>query len=121
MDSKELIMLITTDPRKDPEKCSIALSIATSALASDMHVKMFFASEGINMIKKGYLDDISVSHFEPLASLLSLYVEAGGELIMCQPSMLSRGVTEEELVGPVVMAAAPSLIGSLTDAKIISL
>lgn len=119
--TKELVLVITTDPRKDTERCSMAFSIANSALACEIPVKVFCAQDGVKMLKKGYLEGLVTDHFAGLEEMVNLYREEGGGLYACRPFLLTRGLSEDDLIEGVQIAAAPTLVLSLTGATVMTL
>ena len=121
MESNGLTILLTSDPLEDPDKCSMAFSIANTALATDIAVKMFFADKGAMILKKGYVEGIQSSHFAPISDMISLFHEAGGELFICRPFMLACNIEEEDLVDGVTIASAPTLVFTLANSNVITL
>lgn len=120
MNESELIVFFTFDPKKDTERAFLALTIATSALATEMRVGMFFALDGIYTATKGYLEGLREGEFAPLQELLDIFQEEGGKLYVCHPFMAKRNIAEDDLVEGVELSAAPSLVYEASNAKIIT-
>ncbi|MBE9521450.1 MAG: DsrE family protein [Proteobacteria bacterium] len=121
MVESELIIIFTVDPKKDPEKAFMALTIAIAGLVTEVKVKLFCALDGIYAVKKGYLEGLGEEGFVPLQELLDIFLEEGGEVFVCHPFMPKRNITEDDLIDGAVLSAAPSLIYEAENAQIITI
>ena len=110
MSQKELALLFTVDPKKELERASMGLSVANAALATEVKVRIFFAVEGINALRKGYLEGLKAPHFAALSELVEIFQEEGGELHACFPFMAARNLTEKDLLDGVIISSAPTLV-----------
>jgi predicted peroxiredoxin len=110
MEQKDMVVLLTVDPKKDLERASMGLSIANAALATDVKVKIFFALDGIFTLVKGHCEGLKADHFASVQELLDLFAEEGGELHACSPFMAQRNISEGDLVDGVIISSAPTLV-----------
>lgn len=117
----DMIVISTAHPKKELEKCSMALAIATSALATDQKVALYFALDGVYTLVKGFIDGVSAEHFAPLKDLIAIFKEEGEGIYVCTPFMAQRKLTEKDLIDGVIMTNAPSLVSSTGSATIVCL
>ena len=59
--SKKFFVKIVTDPEVDLRKCVVGLACAMQAVKDGHDVSVFFASNGVRMLKSEYLDEIDRS------------------------------------------------------------
>jgi predicted peroxiredoxin len=74
----------------DHELVSIGFAQALTALSMDHGCSMFLVDDGVNLAKKGYLDDVKARTYESLDTMLGHYKDMGGELYVCHPSADAR-------------------------------
>ena len=120
MSENELIIIFTVDPKQDPEKAFMGLTIATAGLVTEVKVKLFCTLDGIYTAKKGYLEGLGEEGFVPLQELFDIFIEEGGEVYVCHPFMPKRNITEDDLVEGTILSAAPSLIYEAVNAQLIT-
>ena len=120
-EKSELVVIFTVDPKKDLERAFMGFTIATAALATELKVKIFFALDGIKAVTKGYLEGLGEEGFVPLQELFDIYLEEGGEVIVCHPFIAKRNITENDLIDGVILSAAPSLICEAANAQMITI
>jgi len=122
MESNKMIIFSTVDPKKDPEKSSMAFAIGVTALASEVEASMFFTLDGVYTVVKDYAKDVpSEGYFPPLQELLEAFIENGGKLFICQPSMIKRKVKQEDLLEGVEVVSAPAFVNDAMGGNIVSL
>lgn len=122
MASKKMIIFSTVDPKKDPEKSSMAFAIAVTALASEVEANMFFTLDGVHTVTKDYVKNIdSGGYFPPLQELMDAFIENGGKLFICQPSMIKRNIKPEDLIKEVEVVSAPAFVNDAMGGNIVSL
>lgn len=83
----------------DPEKAFPPFMLASGALASDMEVTMFFTMKGLNIVKKGGAEKITLDGApKTLPEFLSVVRDGGARMIACSAAFPIAGVTEEDLI-----------------------
>lgn len=121
MDAKKLVVFSTVDPKKDTEKSSMALAIALTALASDCDVDMFYTLDGVYACQKDYLNGLDSGAFPPLRELMEAFVENGGKLYVCQPSLHLRKIETGALIDGLTVVSAPVFINAVLNGSIVCL
>ena len=84
------LVIICTHGPEDPERATIPFVLATAAQASDVEVIIGFQANGMMLIKKGCAEHVFAAGFPPLKELMDIYIEAGGEFLLCGPCVNSR-------------------------------
>ncbi len=121
MDAKKLVVFSTVDPKKDTEKSSMALAIALTAIASDCDVDMFYTLDGVYACVKDYINDLNIGAFPPLKELMEAFVENGGKVYVCQPSMNLRKIENGDLIDNLTVVSAPVFINVALNSSIVCL
>jgi predicted peroxiredoxin len=103
----------------EPEKAFPPFMLASGALAMGMDVTMFFTMSGLNIIKKGGADNITLPG---AGRLLSEYVqlvrEAGAKLIACSAAFPIANCREEDLIDGVECGGVASFVSGASDADL---
>ncbi len=99
----------------------MALAIAGTALAAGHEVALFFALDGVHTCEKHALDGLLTGAFAAPAALLESYLEAGGTVFVCEPSMRVRRIEKSSLIEPVNVVSAMSLVASIGGGQLLSL
>lgn len=121
MESKRMVILSTSDPKKDPEKTSMAFAIAVTSLVSEVDTEIFFTLDGVNTAVKDYIKGIDTKYFPPLPELMDAFVENGGKLFVCQPSMIKRNISTDDLIEGITLVSAPAFVNDAIGACVINL
>lgn len=122
MEAKKMIIFSTVDPKKDSEKSSMAFAIGVTALASEVEADMFFTLDGVHTVTKDYVKNVdSGGYFPPMQELLDAFIENGGKLFICQPSMIKRKIKPEDLIEQVEVVSAPAFVNDAMGGNIVSL
>jgi len=111
----KLVIMATHGP-DDPELATIPFVMAAAAVASDVEVVMGFQDDACLLLRQGVAETIEAPEFAPLAGLLEAVRELGGELLVCGPSLHSRGLGEGDLVDGVEVVAAARFVAEITSA-----
>ena len=109
------LVINLTRSTDDADRCSVAMVVAGASVASDQDTKVFLSSEGVHLAKKGVADDLHEEGFAPMSELVSSYVAAGGEFLVCSPCAKKRGITEDELVDGATIVGGATLVALLAD------
>lgn len=121
MTKLDMIVICTAHPKRELEKCSMALAVATSALATNQKVVLYFALDGVYTLVKGFIDGVAAEHFAPLKDMLDIFVEEGEGIYACTPFLAQRKISAKDLIDGVTLSNAPTLVGTTGTATIVTL
>jgi predicted peroxiredoxin len=113
--AEKLFIMVTHGP-EDPELATIGFVMAGAAVASDVEVVMGFQGNGVELVKKGVAETISVPEFVPLADLLKDVRELGGKMLVGGPCVKNRGFGAEDLVDGAEICAAGRFVAEISTA-----
>lgn len=111
--TRNLVVLITHGI--DHELSSAAMTIALGAITAGLKVSIFLTSSGVDIVRRRAADTTHVEPLEPLAVMLTDFVQRGGNLWACPPCVKSRGYTQEELIDGVVVTGAKAMHDLIKD------
>lgn len=93
-----------------PDKAYPPFILATTAAASDMEVHMYFTMMGLNLMKKGVAEGISMPGVAPLIDLVNRAKDMGVYMYACTTTMPMLQIKEEDLIeGATCVGAAAYL------------
>ncbi|MGE5892779.1 MAG: DsrE family protein [bacterium] len=121
MEPKRMVILSTVDPKKDPEKVSMTFAIAVTSLASEVETEIFFTLDGVFTALKDYVKGIDAHYYPPLPELMQAFIENGGKMFICQPSMINRNISEKNLIEGIAVVSAPSFVNDAVNASVLNL
>jgi predicted peroxiredoxin len=115
-DTEKLVFMVTHGP-EEPELATIPFVMAAAALASDVAVVLGFQGNGVELMHQGVADGIEAAGFPPLAKLLGDVRDLGGQLLVCNPCLKSRGIAvPDDLVAGAEVVAAARFVAEVTSA-----
>ncbi len=114
-DAEKLVIMVTHGP-SEPELACIPLALAGGAVASDVEVVLGFQGDGCLLVKRGVAETVSAPGFTPLGDLLPVLVEEGAKLLVCAPSLQSRGLSAEDFVEGTEIVASARFVAEITSA-----
>ncbi len=95
----------------DDERSSVAWSIASAGIASDLEVTVFLVASGVDWVRKGAA---KVAHLNPvdppMGELIGNMMNHGAAVLVCPPCAKVRGYEEEDLIDGVTVAGAPAML-----------
>jgi predicted peroxiredoxin len=121
MIGRDLMILFTVDPRKDPERAAMGLSIATAARMSDSQVDIFFALDGVYAAVKDCMKGIVVPEFAPMEEIMAILLEEGVKMHVCHPFLGPRNLRMEDLREGIALTSAVGLVQHGTNASILTI
>jgi len=121
MIGRDLMILFTVDPRKEPERASMGLAIAAAARMSEAEVNIFFALDGVFAAVRDSMKGLSVPEFAPLEDIMTILVEEGVKLHVCHPFLGPRRIRVEDLRDGVILTSAVSLVQHGTNASMLTI
>ena len=99
----------------DPDRATVAFTLANAAIGSDQQTVVFLSSEGVRLAVEGCADDVAEEGFTPLKQLMTSFVEAGGEIYVCLPCFNKRGLDAENIVPGAVIVGGPKLVAFMAS------
>jgi predicted peroxiredoxin len=103
-DRRDLVVVLTHGA--DHELSSAAFTIACGGITAGLNVAMFLTSSGVDVVRRRAADATHVKPMEPLAVLITDFLQRGGMIWACAPCVKSRGYTQAELIDGTVIAGA---------------
>jgi predicted peroxiredoxin len=116
MADNEKLVFMVTHGTADPELATIPFVMAAAALASDVPVVLGFQADGVELVRTGAADGVEAPGFPPLRKLLDDIRELGGQLLVCNPCIKSRGFGPDDLVEGAEVVAAARFVAEITSA-----
>jgi len=99
----------------DPDQVAVPIVLANAALAMGMEVILWTTLEGVNLSKKGAVDNMVSPSFSPIKDLLNQFIEAGGRIGVCPACAKTHGVTDDNLVDNGVWMGAAAVQEALQN------
>ncbi|MDH5231641.1 MAG: DsrE family protein [Gammaproteobacteria bacterium] len=97
MNDKQTYIYTLTD-FSDPDQIAVPLVLANAALAMGKKAMLWTTLEGVNLAKKGSVDEIVSPSFSSVSEIFEEFKQAGGQIGVCPACAKTHGVTEENLV-----------------------
>ncbi len=94
-EKKSMVVVAGSDALENIYKAFI---MATTGAGMGVDVTMFFTMSGLNAVKKGGAEKISMPGAPPLTELLKQAKDLGINLVACSLAMKVLGVKEEDLI-----------------------
>jgi predicted peroxiredoxin len=83
---------------EDPERVTVALLVAVGAAESGRDCLMFLTKEAVRLATTGVAVGVACDGCPAIPDLMSRYVAAGGELLVCPVCFNARQLAEGSLV-----------------------
>lgn len=110
-----ILVHIVSGP-EHPSRVALGLLVAKTAIAEGHDVAVFFAGDGVQVIRDATLDAIQGVGTGNAREHFGDVVSGGGRLYLSKMSCAARGVTEADLEGkPAEMALPPDLVRLITE------
>jgi uncharacterized protein len=101
--------------KDDPDRATVAFTLANAAVGSDQETVVFLSSEGVRLAVNGYADDIAEEGFTPLKQLMSAFAEAGGQIYTCLPCFNKRDLDADDVVPGTLIVGGPKLVAFMAQ------
>lgn len=107
------LVVSITHARDNRDKATIGFVVANASAASGVETVVFLSSEGVHLSQQGYSDDIHEEGFKPLKELIESYIANEGQIWVCSPCFVRRGLAQDRLVGNTLVTGAAKLVEAL--------
>lgn len=103
-----------------PEKAFPPFMLGTGAAASDMEVMLFFTMSGLNIVKKGYAEKITIPNApKTLPEFISVAKEMGIRMVACSAAFPMFGIANEDVIEGVEIGGVATFIAEAAEAEIV--
>jgi predicted peroxiredoxin len=109
------LVVSITHAKDNRDKATIGFVVANASAASGVETIVFLSSEGVHLSQQGYSDDIHEEGFKPLNELIASYTANGGQVWVCSPCFVRRGLSQEQLVENALITGAAKLVEALVS------
>ncbi|MBN2081547.1 DsrE/DsrF/DrsH-like family protein [bacterium] len=104
----------------DPEHAFPPFMLGSGALASDMELTMFFTMSGLNIIRKGGAEKITLEGApKPLPEFVKIVQEMGAKMIACSAAFPIAKISEEEIIDGVEMGGVATFVIGAQEADVV--
>ena len=104
----------------DPEKAFPPFMLASGALAIDLEVSIFFTMKGLNIVRKGGAEKITLTGAPmSLPKFIDIMREGGVKLIACSAAFPIVGIGEEDIIEGVEFGGVATFVAGAEEADIV--
>ena len=104
----------------EPEKAFPPFMLAAGALALDMNVGLFFTMGGLNIVKKGGAEKITLPGApKTLPEFIQVMREGGVRMVACSAAFPIANVSEEDLIEGVECGGVVTFMNGAEEADIV--
>ena len=104
----------------DPQKAFPPFMLGSGALASDMELTMFFTMSGLNIVRKGGADKITLEGApKTLSEFIKIVQEMGARMIACSAAFPIVGMQQEDLIAGVECGGVATFVTAAEEADIV--
>ena len=103
-----------------PEKAFPPFMLGSGALAMDMEVTLFFTMSGLNIIRKGGAEKITISGApKSLPEFIDILRDGGAKFIACSAAFAIIGIKEDDLVDGVECGGVATFVDAAQEADVV--
>ena len=111
MSQPKLVIFMLSGP-ENPRRCVTPFLVAMAALATEWEVSIYFACDGVLLLKRGAAEDVYATEGgRPLSSFIHDTMELGAKLYACTPAVQVHHMKIEDMIDGIEAAGAVSLLG----------
>ncbi len=104
----------------NPQSAFPPFMLGSGALAVDMELTMFFTMSGLNIIRKGGAEKITLKGAPmSLPEFIEVMKEGGVRMIACSAAFLIAGVQEEDIIEGVEFGGVATFVALAEEADIV--
>lgn len=106
------------DGKSNPNKVTVAFTMAVNALKKGHTATIILMVEAVELGKPQATEGMDIGKpFEPVADLLQVFLELGGQIAICGSCMIHNGMQASDMVPGYQIITAPDVIDLLMAAK----
>ena len=103
----------------NPEKAFPPFMLASGALSLDMEVSLFFTMSGLNIVKRGGAEKITLKGApKTLPEFIEVVKEMGARLVACSAAFPIAGIDEKDLIDGVECGGVVTFVNGADEADI---
>jgi predicted peroxiredoxin len=103
-----------------PEKAFPPFMLGSGALAMDMEVTLFFTMSGLNIIRKGGAEKITLEGApKSLSEFIEILRDGGAKLIACSAAFGIIGIEEGDLIEGVECGGVATFVDAAQEADVV--
>lgn len=110
MDQPKLVIFMLSGP-ENPRRCVTPFLVVMAALASGWDASMYFACDGVLLLRRGAAEEIvAMEGGRPLSAFIGDALDLGVKLYACTPAVQLHHIDPSDLIDGVEAAGAVSLL-----------
>jgi len=103
-----------------PEKAFPPFMLGSGALAMDMEVTLFFTMSGLNIIRKGGAEKVTLEGTpKSLSEFIDILRDGGAKLIACSAAFGIIGIEEGDLIEGVECGGVATFVDAAQEADVV--
>jgi hypothetical protein len=115
--AKKMLVFCGSD---QPEKAFPPFMLGSGALAMDMELTLFFTMRGLNIVRKGGAEKITLQGApKTLPEFLKIAIDGGATLIACSAAFPIVDITEEDLIDGVECGGVATFVSAAEEADVV--
>ena len=100
----------------DDERATVSFTIANGGLSSGLDVTMFLVSSGVDLVRRGAVDNVQMNPIDPpLKELLDSFLANGGRILACPPCAKVRRYEQDDLIEGVTLVGSSAVHELIKD------
>jgi predicted peroxiredoxin len=112
----KLVIFMLTGP-ENPRRCVTPFLVAMTALASEWNVSIYFACDGVLLLRRGAAESVVAAEGgRPLSEFMQDTMEMGGKMYACSPAVALHHLTMADLIEGIEAGGAAALLDETRDA-----
>ena len=94
--------------------------LGTGAAASDMEVMLFFTMSGLNIVKKGFAETITIPNApKSLPEFIDIAKEMGIRMVACSAAFPMFRIANDDVIDGVEIGGVATFIAEAADAEFV--
>jgi uncharacterized protein len=110
------LVFLVTHGLDNPERATIAFTMATAAQAMGAEVLIGLLADGAELVRRGTAEKINYPGCTPLKVLLEAFLVRGGKLVTCPPGLAARNISPADFIEGVSVVHASDFAREFIDA-----
>ena len=116
MEKQNNKMVIVGSRGLDDERATVAWTVANGAISSGFDVTMFLVSSGVDIVRKGAVENARMNPYDPsMKELVGNFMSKGGSVFVCPPCAKVRAYEGEDLLDGVVVTGSGAMHALIKD------